>query len=399
MTADATRAVLLARPGEARTRLASALDAAGAEVVLAADPSETDPEQVRGLAPRVVLVALEPAIENALDAYEALFSDPAVTVLFDEADVAAQREGWDAARWTRHLSAKLHGRDDVLPPGGEADDDMHPTPGPLQARVEPGELDAALFEGEALELAADVPRDDDYLGPYDAEPGGDAAPEAGSPGNDGDAQADADDGDDLKAMFANLSLVDDQDDAPGDAPDPGADAARGAVVLEGGIGGPDAVRQLLSALPQGFPRPVLVRLQLDGGRYDRLAQQMAKASSMPVLLAEPGQALEPGNVYFLAPNMGMESEPGALRFAESSAPAAELYRHLAAADSALVLLSGSDPALVDGVLEHGGQGALVAAQPASDCYEPTAAAALVERGGDACALGDLAQLLAARWTT
>ena len=43
---------------------------------------------------------------------------------------------------------------------------------------------------------------------------------------------------------------------------------RGAVLIEAGLGGPDAVRQLLGELPEGFPRPVLVRLRLDGGRYD-----------------------------------------------------------------------------------------------------------------------------------
>lgn len=373
MTPDTTRAVLLARVGEARTRLESALGAAGAEIVLAADPTETDPDQVKALQPNVVLVALEPAIENALDAYDALFADPAFTVVFEEADLAAQREGWDAARWTRHLAAKLNGSDDVLPPGGESDDDMQPSPGPLPARAEPGELDAALFAVEATELAAEVPHDDDYLAAHDsAKP----AEDSGS-----------------STMFSNLSLVDDESAASA------AETEQGAVVIEGGIGGPDAVRQLLSALAEGFARPVLVRLQLDGGRYDRLAQQMAKASLMPVLLAEAGQIAEPGSVYFLAPGTGVGREQGRLQFVESSDPPAALYGQLPAQDSALVLLSGSDLALVDAVIEQGGHGALVAAQPAQDCYEPTAAAALVERGGDACALGDLAQLLSARWSS
>jgi chemosensory pili system protein ChpB (putative protein-glutamate methylesterase) len=377
MTPDTTRAVLLARAGEARTRLESALDAAGAEIVLAADPTETDPDQVKALQPNVVLVALEPAIENALDAYDALFADPAFTVVFEEADLAAQREGWDAARFTRHLAAKLHGSDDVLPPGGESDDDMQPSPGPLPARAEPGELDAALFAVEATELAAEVPRDDDYLSAHDS---ANPADDSGS-----------------STMFSNLSLVDDESTAS--AAQTGSETEQGAVVIEGGIGGPDAVRQLLSTVPEGFARPVLVRLQLDGGRYDRLAQQMAKASLMPVLLAEAGQIAEPGSVYFLAPGTSVGREQGRLQFVESSDPPAALYGQLPAQDSALVLLSGSDPALVEAMIEQGGQGALVAAQPAEDCYEPTAAAALVERGGDACALGKLAQLLSARWAS
>ncbi len=379
MTPDTTRAVLLARAGEARTRMQSALDAIGAEVLLATDPGDTDPTQVKALQPDVVLVALEPAIETALDVFEALFADPDITVVFDEADLAAQREGWDAARWTRHLAAKLNGRDDVLPPGGESDDDMQPSPGPLPARAEPGELDAALFAVEATELAAEVPRDDDYL----------AAHDSANPADDSGSST----------MFSNLSLVDDESTASAAETGSTAETEQGAVVIEGGMGGPDAVRQLLSALTEGFARPVLVRLQLDGGRYDRLAQQMAKASLMPVLLAEAGQIAEPGSVYFLAPGTGVGREQGRLQFVESSDPPAALYGQLPAQDSALVLLSGSDPALVDAVIEQGAQGALVAAQPAEDCYEPTAAAALVERGGDACALGNLGQLLSARWAS
>src|SRR3546814_10679991 len=71
---------------------------------------------------------------------------------------------------------------------------------------------------------------------------------------------------------------------------------RGAGLVEGGLGGPDAVRQLLAAIPEGFPRPVLVRLHLDGGRYDRLVKQMGRAALLPIALAEAGQSAEAGTV-------------------------------------------------------------------------------------------------------
>jgi hypothetical protein len=47
-----------------------------------------------------------------------------------------------------------------------------------------------------------------------------------------------------------------------------------------GIGGPDAVRQFLGELPDGFPQPVLVQQRLDGGRHDRLVQQMARVTDV-----------------------------------------------------------------------------------------------------------------------
>lgn len=399
----ATRAVLLARPGEARTRLDAALREAGADVVLVADPLETDPAEVSAVHPQVVLVSLEPALEEALERYEALFADPAITVLFDEADLAAQREGWEAARWARHLSAKLNRHDDVLPPGREMDTEW-PSPGRLPPRAEVGELDITAFAGEALELAAAVPRDDDYLhnDARDAEAaaGSGAGVSAGTlslvdddvpaavatdpAGGVGEGQAAT------ASVFGELSLVDDEGDF---AQPPG----RGAVLVEGGIGAPDAVRQLLAALPAAFPRPVLVRLQLDGGRYDRLVKQMTRVSSMPVVLAEAGQAMAAGTVHFLAPETALARDEGRLVFAASSGPMPSLFDALEPDDSAILLLSGSDEALVEPALAQAGSGALVAAQSAEDCYEPAAAVALVARGGESAALAELAARLVQRW--
>src|SRR3546814_10224682 len=70
----------------------------------------------------------------------------------------------------------------------------------------------------------------------------------------------------LEQRVSGLSLAD--VDRYGHAPQ------RGAVLVEGGLGGPDAVRPLLAAIPEGFPRPVLVRLQPDSGRYDRPVKQL-----------------------------------------------------------------------------------------------------------------------------
>ena len=106
---EAKRVALLARPGEARERLRVALHEAGADIVLEDDPNTLDAEALGGSAPQVVLVALEPAIEDSLERFDSVLHDPAVAVIFDEADLAARRQGWDAQRWARHLAAKLHG--------------------------------------------------------------------------------------------------------------------------------------------------------------------------------------------------------------------------------------------------------------------------------------------------
>lgn len=490
MTEPATRGggkrvVLLARPGEARSRLEAALREAGAEVALVVDPTASGADEALATQPQAVLVALEPLVEDALDGFEPLLADPAVTVIFDEAELAAQREGWDAARWVRHLAAKLNRHDDVLPPGWDVEEDLRPDPGPLPApRIAEGAHDIEVLADVAGELAADVPRDDSLEAPREADAGEPGA--AGmysvedmdwsasstdfdastldddvaellagvevNAGDDGDGPEDAGGG--LESMLS-LAVTDESADAdapvdeagtggtdapslpPGlgdslsladdDAPlavrqvdagaafdedalarrgaglslaDPdsyGHGTLRGAVVVEAGLGGPDAVRQLLAALPESFPRAVLVRLQLDGGRYDRLVTQMQRASQLPVVLAEADQAVEPGNAYILSPTMAVVADRARLLFAEDAQAARSLHDAIPAADSALLFLSGSDPALVDGALERAAAGALVAGQSLEGCYDAAAAAALVERGTAAADPADLAQRLSDRW--
>lgn len=521
MSEAATRVVLLARPGEACTRLDAALRQAGAEVALIADPVTADPDAALNARPQAVLVALEPMVEDALERYDALLSDPGITVIFDEAELAARREGWDAARWSRHLAAKLHRHDDVLPPGAEAHN--WPDPVPLPPRAEIGELDIATFTGEALERAAEVPRDDgldvaaeriasEDDGRNDQQDGGagdDAASgtvidtsglvaaedmdwsssatfsetlddaelvgltfeavrddetddlddaeggvesialpldeddlsltstdfdeiaeaadlagaaetadaalpsEAISPsekgGQRGFALSLADDDapiaaekhtgagliernlDDINSRLAGLSLAD--TDSYGHGP------LRGAVLVEAGLGGPDAVRQLLADVPESFPRPVLVRLQLDGGRYDKLVKQLARASKLPVAQAVAEQPAEPGTVYVLSPTMTVLRERARLVFAEADLEHAAhaLYAELPPNDSALLFLSGSSPALVDIAIAQVADGALVAGQTPDSCYDGAASSALIERGGDAGTPVELAARLADRW--
>ena len=131
--ADTARIALLARPGAARDQLKRALTELGAELVAEGDPAELDPGAVTKLAPNIVLVSLEPAIEAGLERFDALLSNDDVEVMYDDADVTRNLEGWDLNRWARHLAAKLLGRD-VLPPapensGGEEHYDLQPVPG------------------------------------------------------------------------------------------------------------------------------------------------------------------------------------------------------------------------------------------------------------------------------
>lgn len=425
MAEQGTRVALLAREGEARARLEQALREAGAELVVTADPATGSTGEVAAAAPEAVLVALEPAIEDALDAWNELLADPAIAVIYDEAELAANREGWDAARWIRHLRAKLNRHDDVLPPGAEPDEDWQPVPGPLAA--EPREVSQEQFlaiEGEAQESAGDVPADEGleaWLAKMsaggaeadapagatgaEAEAGTDAAAATGADSFNADAfeleDADAGTGDAspvaedapsleaLEARISGLSLVD--VDSYGHGPE------RGAVVVEAGLGGPDAVRQLLAALEAGFPRPLLVRLRLDGGRYDRLVRQMDRATALTVALAEEGATVEEGHVYFLPPGFAVARDKGRLRFVADAGADARLPGGLPAEDSAVLFLSGGDPALVEEAMGRAGEGALVLGQSPEDNFDPAATTRLLGLGGRAAAPAEIAAELMDRW--
>lgn len=416
------RVALLAREGQARERLQQALDEAGAELVATADPVSGSAEEVAAAAPQAVLVALEPAIEDALDAWTALLSDPAVAVIYDEAELAARREGWDAARWIRHLRAKLNRNDDVLPPGTEPEEDWQPTPGPLAVAQpeEPSEETFRSIADEAQEHADAVPADEGleaWLAKMssdgaDAQPqqepadaaDADPAPEAEAPAAgtlaleepDPAVRDDAGDGEEaavelheLEERISGLSLAD--MDSYGHGPE------TGAVVVEAGLGGPDAVRQLLAALEAGFPRPLLVRLRLDGGRYDRLVRQMGRATPLTAVLAEADATIEAGHVYFLPPELGVARDKGRLHFIQDDAAAGKLPGALPAGDSAVLFMSGGDAELVDEAMSRAGAGALVIGQAPEDSFDPAAANRLVERGGSAATPAQIAAELLQRW--
>lgn len=475
MTADenSRRVALLARDGVARERLRAVIDEAGAQCVLAGNPVELEPDALLAANPQVVLVALDPSTEDALDRFESVLGQSAIDVIYEEAELIGAREGWAVARWQRHLVAKLHGHGDVLPPGREPDQQEPSAPvtgvPPLQPETSAtaysfdpinAELDDAFLDldpglslppQQPAQAAPEVPGEmfefeAAYAAPMDLAPaaamafsdfdasfepgtaGGSpieglpvdmeaalavapmAAEEAGtgSPysfseltldmGDTGSAAADSDedvnqfqrDIGDLERRISTLELVD-------DTPVRGPEQARGAVLVLSGIGGPDAVRQLLGALPGNFARPVLVQQRLEGGRYDKLVAQMQRATSLPVHLAKPGEVAASGAVYILPLEAGVTNTASGMRFTDD--PSDDVLVALPAADSALLLLSGSDPGLVDVVLNHKWGGALVAGQAADGCYDPTASNALAARGGETASPAVLALRLTERWSS
>jgi len=417
MSEIARRVALLARPGAARDRMREAPGQAGADIVLEADPASTSQEAVLASQPEAALIVLDAATDEALDRFEGVLSNPKIEVLFEEAELAVGRVGWDAARWVRHLRAKLGHADTVLPPGRNgAEAAAGPVATPVAA---PAPIPA--FSGLELSLAdendvapVDVHSDMDlvafelgdeaahYASEHAAEPPpplaakfelelvDDTPTEIRIEGleladdHPGDASRFQSDMDDLNSRISAMELVEERTVAP----------MRGAVLVLAGIGGPDAVRQLLGALPTEFPRAVLVQQRLDGGHYDKLVAQMQRAPTLPVRLAASGDMLQAATVYILPPALGVHDNGQGLAF--NDAPA-DLLTTLPAGDSAVLMLSGADPAQVDAVMKLAAGGAFVAGQALDGCYDVAAPAALAARGGQAGKPQELARRLAERW--
>ena len=572
------RVALLARPGDARDQLRRALAELGARLVAEGDPAELDPGQVAGEKPTVVLVSLEPAIEDSLSRFDDLLAAPGIDVMYDDAETTRQLDGWDLARWARHLAAKLVGTDLLPPaPGGsdqlpEANLTLEPgapptpdqemagekledyaaesldlsewvptepslavvdvpapeaVPAPAHAEAAPGleddlsldldlgglelamesagdeiaapaiqatgsdlddlEFNAADFEidlsalpeeGSPLptaQVSEDAPLDDEplladialdegtvnlssyadaeaplgehldddvaalaaQLEAYEAQerepepapldftsnaapeprsaassPPAAAPPPARTSGGFGALELMPMDGDHSApaapvaaaaatpapvearppAPASHLSLVDADTDAAVD----NRPAAPGALLVIAGLGGPDAVRQLLSALPPNLPVPVLLYQHLDTGKHDRLLGQLAKASKLPLDLATPGKIAFAGRVGLLQPGVGVRHDGRGFTYVDVAA-LADVAAALPAADSMVLLLSGADPSVVPAVLGLQGAGGLVLAQDPESCFDATAAGQIISAGAVAASPAELARIVIERW--
>ncbi|MFT3757154.1 MAG: chemotaxis protein CheB [Pseudoxanthomonas sp.] len=467
-TKAAKSVVLLAREGLARDNLRQALAEADARIVLEADPTVVDVLALQSAQAAAVLVVLDPTLEDGLSRLDEVLHDPDVNVIYEDAELAASRSGWDAQRWVRHLSAKLHGHRDVLPPGRESDG-LTDTPLQPNRWVTPAELHAgqrlqphldeardlaqslpqaspvltdqedslslvedsgitvsfadsglSLTDDSGLSLVLDeepLPADDTPVSLFQAD-----EPEAWEPpaqpldaalveGFGVSATMPAEDKLEPAPAVAEPPPLSEEMPVPMPAPktewklelealsdtpmdcEPTAtgEVVVGAVLLLAGIGGPDAVRRVLTELPADFPMPLLLSLRLDGGRYVNLVKQLQRVSPMPVSLARAGDAALASRVYVLPDDVATIVENGKVRFDEGETNVEALIAALPA-QSAVLLLSGSDPACVDAAVALAAKGGYAGGQSPQGCYDPAAAKALQARGGT---VGEPAGLAAA----
>ena len=135
---------LLGRDDGARAQLRQSLEALGASIVFEGEAAGTAAGQLLERAPRVVIVNLADGGDDELDHLQQVFDAPEISVVFNESDVSSRLQGWDLARWARHLAAKVLGDGDTMPPpppGAEQlpQHNLMPSPGapPTPAQMAP----------------------------------------------------------------------------------------------------------------------------------------------------------------------------------------------------------------------------------------------------------------------
>lgn len=377
-----TKVAVLAANEEARARLEEAAAALGLSVAYSGSPGASAPVRLQDSGAQAWLVALDAGNEQAMAELETTLHDSGARVLYEDVDVLLARSGWDQARWLRHLAVKLGLSDDLLPAalsGPEetltevaSDDAADATQAPALELTEVAfeTVEAVEVEANGLQWVEDAPAAEEVVVADMDEaiaPATDEAPPAmdDKPGEAAEALAPT--GWELEPMGASA------------AANAGADESGrlDTLVLYAGIGGPDAVRQLLGALPAEFDAVILLQQQLGNPNYERLAEQMQRASALPVVLAGDGKSALRGHVNVMPEGMGLAMDGIRLAFSSNGQPPEVV---LPANGSTFVVLSGAGMDLAAPLLAQAANGASVLAQSAQTCYDSQAAATLIEQG-------------------
>jgi chemotaxis response regulator CheB len=145
-----------------------------------------------------------------------------------------------------------------------------------------------------------------------------------------------------------------------------------------------------------MPVPVLLYQHLEVGKHERLVEQLAKISHIPVHMAQAGATPQPGQLSVLPAGMSADADGGSIRFKPGNLT--ELIAALPAHDSVVVMLSGADAALVPAVRAIDQAGGLTLAQDPDSCFDPAAAVALKRMGSQTLPALGLARQVASRWS-
>ncbi|HKV08992.1 MAG TPA: chemotaxis protein CheB [Thermoanaerobaculia bacterium] len=164
----------------------------------------------------------------------------------------------------------------------------------------------------------------------------------------------------------------------------------GVVALAASAGGLEAFSAILSALPAGFPVPILLLQHMNLERPSVLPDLLSRITRLTVKAAQPGDRLAPGHVYAAPPGRHLLVRPdGALALSDAPMvncvrPAADLlFESLASVygrRAVAVVLSGRGCDGARGIEAIRRQGGMTIAQSEKTCKAPDMPAAAIETG-------------------
>lgn len=261
MTEMAPAVALLFDDTELVVQLREALQERGARIVHEGGVASLTRELLQQVGVDVLVVNLDDSADDALDHLYDVVDDERPRIVFNDAQASRTLDGWDRARWARHLAVKVLAIGDVDPPR-PADSQLPEAPAAEPPVAAPLEL-AAVADELALPADAPVAPDStpDALPAQAMDPVG--APEfvddldfAGPGDHVGDphGQATAADSEDLAAELEALLASGELPDEDEAVPEPGlrfAQDAQPPPLHDGNFGTPPTDLQFDEFAPPG----------------------------------------------------------------------------------------------------------------------------------------------------
>ena len=150
------RVALFFDDGELGSHLRTALSEQGAQIAHEGPLSSFDEQQLRHAGVDVLVVNLDDAVDDAtLDRIYGLIEAGNTPVVFNDAQASKGLDGWDRARWARHLVAKVLAHDAIDPPRPENAREID-APTAVEAAAEPVAEPAADSETAEAPVEAHV---------------------------------------------------------------------------------------------------------------------------------------------------------------------------------------------------------------------------------------------------
>lgn len=159
--------------------------------------------------------------------------------------------------------------------------------------------------------------------------------------------------------------------------DAGATRVRRVVALGASIGGPEAVREFVNALPTDLPATLVLAQHLDAAFVDAMAAQLAKFSPLPVRIAAAGVGVGHGEVLVVPADrrvrldrsgrVRLEALPEGCPYAPSIDHTFGDLAETFGADLLAIVFSGMANDAVAGSLEVVARGGTVWAQDPDSC--------------------------------